>query len=104
MKHKGIPITVIEEFGHKYVTSMPASEFAFDELYEWVYKEFDKSSTQGSCSYVTVVCFSYGTNQLQLKRYTRMIRKLHVCHTHLKLQRNVRTRKICNLRVLSCTC
>ena len=40
MKHNGIPITVIEEFGHKYVTSMPASEFAFDELCEWVYKEF----------------------------------------------------------------
>jgi len=45
MKHKEIPITVIEEFGCKYVTSMPASEFAFDELCEWAYEELDKSST-----------------------------------------------------------
>ena len=43
MKYKYIPITVVEEFGHKYVTSMPASEFAFNELCEWAKEEIDGS-------------------------------------------------------------
>lgn len=45
MEHKGIPITVVKEFGHKYVTSMPDSEFVFDELCEWARKELDEKGT-----------------------------------------------------------
>ena len=58
MKHKGIPITVVEEFGHKYVTSMPGSEFAFDELCEWAKEELDKCSRKGSYSY-SYIAFHY---------------------------------------------
>ena len=57
-------------------------------------------------SYLIDICFAfvYGTNQLQLKRYTRMKRNLHACHTHLKLLENAWICKICDLRVLSYTC
>lgn len=48
MRNKSIPITVVEEFGHKYVTSMPTSEFAFDELCEWAKEEIDGSCRKGS--------------------------------------------------------